>query len=139
MSDKAVVIHSLAQARAALGAAAALTRPVLLLSAPAAAGYAGPGWFWALVARAREDVPEAEALAVLDCGEAPGHVLAALRDDQASGPRAVCFTGPAETAETLRGLAETAGYGFFPARPAALELRHEDDPETACAAWLAAP
>ena len=45
-----VLIHSLADARAALAAAAALGVPVTLASAPGAAGYAGPAWFGEVIA-----------------------------------------------------------------------------------------
>lgn len=45
----AIVFHSLAQAEAALAVAGELGMPVTLISAPSATGYAGPGWFRAVV------------------------------------------------------------------------------------------
>src|SRR6185369_594464 len=57
----AILVHSLAQAVAALTAAYRAGRPVVLASAPDAGGYAGPGWFGGLIAAARASVPEAHA------------------------------------------------------------------------------
>ena len=48
----AIVIHGLAHAEAAL-AAAELGAPVTLISAEAAAGYAGPPWFCAFIEEVR--------------------------------------------------------------------------------------
>src|SRR5712671_5083257 len=53
-APRAVTVHGLADALAALEAAASLDRAVVLLSAPGAAAYAGAAWFKALVALARE-------------------------------------------------------------------------------------
>ena len=66
----AVVIHSLANARLALSR----QRPVTLLSAPAAALYAGCLWWRELIAAAATECP-----AFLDCADAPGRAVEALR------------------------------------------------------------
>jgi hypothetical protein len=72
----AVMVHGLEQARAAL----APGLPVTLLSAPSAGSYAGVGWWRALVALAAQGgtVPPD----ILDCGEACGRALEALRAGQ---------------------------------------------------------
>jgi hypothetical protein len=72
----AVIVHGLAQARAALAPGLAVT----LLSAPGAACYAGVGWWRALVAEAAAGrlVPPD----ILDCGDAPVRALEALRAGQ---------------------------------------------------------
>jgi hypothetical protein len=70
-----VIVHGLAHALAAL----APGRGVTLLSARNAAGYAGCGWWRALVDQARAQHPETEAADILDCGEAAGRALEALR------------------------------------------------------------
>ncbi len=67
----AVVIHGLAQAQAAL----APGRAVLLLSAPGAAGFAGAGWWRALVGAALDGRRAPDAL---DCGDQAGRALEAL-------------------------------------------------------------
>jgi hypothetical protein len=66
----AVIIHSLADARLAL----TRRRPVTLLSAPAAALYAGCLWWQALIQAAETDGP-----AFLDCADAPGRAVEALK------------------------------------------------------------
>ncbi len=71
----AVVIHSMADARLAL----APGLPVTLLSGEGAALYAGCGWWQALVQAARGEFPQMGIADLLDCGEAPGQALAALR------------------------------------------------------------
>ena len=70
-----IVVHGLAEARAAL----AQGRPVTLVSAPGAALSAGCGWWRALMAAARRDHPEVPCLDILDCADATGLALAALR------------------------------------------------------------
>ena len=65
----AVTIHGVEQGRAAL----APGLPVLLLSGPGAAGYAGAGWWRGLIAQLATGQPDA-----LDCGNEPGRALEAL-------------------------------------------------------------
>ena len=67
----AVTVHGLQQAQAAL----APGLPVLLLSAPGAAAYAGAGWWRALVAAALDGRAQPDAL---DCADLPGRALEAL-------------------------------------------------------------
>lgn len=71
------VVGSLAEARAALAAAAG--RAVVLVSPPNAAAYLGVGFFWALVEAARGEFPGVSVEGVMDCGAAPGFALSALR------------------------------------------------------------
>ena len=105
LSRRRIIIHSLAQARAALAAAAERGVPVTLESAPGAGGYAGPGWWTALIAAAQAGHPAADVIAVLDCGEEPGSALAALR----AGVRRIRFTGPTETRARLAAIAAQLG------------------------------
>jgi hypothetical protein len=71
----AVLIHGFSDAVAALAKGA----PVTLLSAPGAALYAGCGWWRALVEAVRAAHPDVPCLDILDCADATGHALAALR------------------------------------------------------------
>ena len=73
------IIHGPDHAQAALAAAAEAGVPVVLVSAPWAAAAVGAPWFLAVVATARAAFPAVAAEAVLDCGDAPGLALAALR------------------------------------------------------------
>ncbi len=126
------MVHSLEHARNALAAAADLGMPVTLASAPGAAGYAGPGWFVEMVAQARDEFPEVRAGALLDCGDKPGHVLAALR----MGLTRVRFTGRKTVAGKLAAIAEAYGAELVTGRLDALDLRLATDPAAACRAWL---
>ena len=71
----AVIVHGLSDAVRALSRDA----PVTLLSAPGAALYAGCGWWLALVDAARSGRPDVPCIDILDCADATGHALAALR------------------------------------------------------------
>ncbi len=133
MAGKAVIVHSLADARAALAAAADLGVPVTLASAPGAAAYAGPGWFQEVVAQAAAEVPGADCQAVIDCGERAGDVLLALR----LGLERVRFTGKTAVAKKLAAIAEQQGATLITGRLEALDLRGTADPEGACRTWLA--
>jgi delta 1-pyrroline-5-carboxylate dehydrogenase len=96
-----------------LTAALRADRPVVLASAPDAGGYAGPGWFAALITAAREAVPEARFSALLDCGDSVGAALAAIRA-QVEG---VIFTGRVDVARRLADLAAQHGVRFETSRP----------------------
>ena len=67
----AVVVHGLAHARAALEPGL----PVLLLSGPGAAGYAGAGWWRAMIDLALDGRHQPDAL---DCSDQAGRALEAL-------------------------------------------------------------
>ena len=110
-----VVVHTFAHAIGALRAAAGAGRPIVIASAPEAGVYAGPGWFRALVAAAREAVPEAQFSAVLDCGGEPGAALAAIR----AGIEIVLFTGRADVARRLADIASQHGVRLDTIRSAA--------------------
>ena len=109
----AIVVHSLNHAVAALQAAAAVDRDIVLLSAPGAGIYAGAGWFKAVADAASEAVPAAKYTAILDCGDDAGAAQAALR----AGVEAVIFTGRADVAERLTAIAQQAGVGALTTRP----------------------
>lgn len=130
----AIVFHSLAQAQAALAAASELGQPVTLISAPAAAGYAGPGWFRSVVEQARAAHSDVEATAVLDCGAFSGLALAALRD----GVTVIRFSG--DTGDKIADIAGQLGARVIAARPEALDLASVErkgwDMVRACREWL---
>ena len=129
----AIVIHDLAQAVAALEAAAQLARPVALWSASGAGIYAGGGWFAAVERRARALVPGARADFVLDCAERADLAQEAFRADIKN----VCFTGPASVAERLADIAGKWRARLHRRRPKALDLLEEADPAGACRRYLA--
>lgn len=130
----AIVIHSLAQARAAARAAVELGVAVELWSAPGAAAYAGPGWFKAVLEATRAAEPDARISAVLDCADLPGLVLGTFR----IGLEAACFTGPDRVAAKLADIAAQHRARLVRRRPNhALDLRHAADPYALCRTWLA--
>jgi hypothetical protein len=133
MARVVFIVHSLSQAKAAVSAAAVHKSVVTLLSAPAAAGYAGVGWFAALIRAAAKSQPGADVDGILDCGSRADLVQAAFRQ----GLTQVVFRGDARLLRPLRDIARQQGAEILRQRPAAFDLRHIDDPETACRDWLA--
>ena len=131
---RAVVVHSLDHARAALKTAAGLKIPVTLLSPPLAAAYMGAGYFHALIEEARAEFPDVPLIAVLDCGDEPGLALSALR----AGIKTVRFTGPKATAKRLAEIAEKQGVALIRTEIEALDLLDCEDAEAACRDWLTA-
>jgi hypothetical protein len=113
-SASAVVVHGIDHARAALRPGC----PIILLSAPNAASYAGCGWWRALVQAAYAEFPQTPAQDILDCGAAPGFAMAALRIGQKHlvlAPSCPAFPAVVAAAATL-------GAVVLPSRPAALDL-----------------
>ncbi len=110
----AVVIHGLAHARTVLG----IGRAVTLLSAPGAALFAGCGWWRAVIERARGEYPGVSIDDILDCADAPGLALGALRIGQrwlVLSPTSPCWQSVATIAASLGG--EVLG-----SRPPALDM-----------------
>lgn len=124
-----VRIHSLDHARAALSAAAGA--PVVLESPPAAAGNLGVGWWREVLRLTAAEFPGTPFEAVLDCGDAPGHALAAIRAGvpairlDAEEPVRARVAAIAAQADTI--LCGTAGEDL-------VDLLAERDPEAACRA-----
>jgi hypothetical protein len=109
----AVIIHGLEHASVALAPAL----PVTLLSARGAALYAGCGWWHAMVNAARKRHPSVPFADILDCANAPGRAMAALRIGQRL---LILDAGPAwaEVAAT----AATLGATLLSVAPPALDL-----------------
>jgi hypothetical protein len=137
-TDPVIIIHSLAQAIAALNVAARAGRAIVLASAPDAGGYVGPGWFGALIAAAREAVPGARFSALLDCSDNVGAALAAIRLEI----EGVVFIGRADVAGRLADIARQHGVRLETDRWAtALDLGDDffasgDSVERRCAEFL---
>ncbi|MBV1798001.1 hypothetical protein [Siccirubricoccus sp. G192] len=135
----AVTVHSVAQAAAALAAAGQGGVPggVLLLSAPGAAGSLGAPWFLAMIADAATAQPGVPHRAALDCGDAPGQALAALR----AGARLLILDPACPGFAAVAAAAAETGAKVWPARPASLDLGRSDPGRPGgrrrLAAWLA--
>jgi hypothetical protein len=107
-----VIVHGLAMARLAMARATACQARVVLLSAEAAAEYAGVGWWRALMAACGATDH------ILDCGAAPGRALEALRAGQ---KRLVLRAPPPIWADLAERTADCGGQ-LLPAPPPALDL-----------------
>jgi hypothetical protein len=111
----ATVAHGLADAVAALEQAAAEGRGATLLSAPGAALYAGCGWWLALVTAARARHPKVPCTDILDCADATGQALAALR----IGLNRLVLWPEAPGRDSVVAIAESRGGFVLPAAPPA--------------------
>ena len=109
-----IVIHSLAHAVAALSAAAEAGRTIIVASAPGAGIYGGPGWWRELLTAARDAVPTARVITLLDCDDDPSAAQAAIR----AGIEAIVLTGRADVAERVADVAGQRGTRLFTNRPA---------------------
>lgn len=136
IEPRRIVVHDLAQAEAALAAACACDRSVVLESAPGAGAAMGAPWFRHMILRAAVAQPGARFTVLLDCGTAAGYALAALRD----GAGRIRLAAPPELLARVRAVADDLGAsvedGAEP-RPPALDLLGRSDPFTAAREWLA--
>jgi hypothetical protein len=112
----AVIVNGLDDAVAALRAARGA--PVTLLSAPGAALFAGCLWWRAVVRLAQEAVPGSDAADVLDCADAGGLAVSALR----MGQRAIVLLPDAPGHAAVVAIAADCGATVLPAAPPALDL-----------------
>ena len=110
----AVVIHNLADARRVL----AFGRPVTLLSARGAALFAGSGWWRALLRRTREEHRDIAIADILDCADASGLALGALR----IGQLAIVLDAAAPGWSSIASIAESLGGEVLTVRPPALDM-----------------
>jgi len=126
-----IVVHSLAEATAALAAAAAARRRVRLRSG----GYLGWDLFRALAAAAGAAVPQARFEALFDPAGQGGFAADALR----RGARLVAFPARHPQRPALAALARATGGRLVPNGKPALDLAGLADPGAAVAALLARP
>jgi hypothetical protein len=110
----AVIIHGLAHARAVL----AIGRPVTLLSAPGTGLFAGAGWWRAVIERVRNEHPGIPIDDVLDCADASGLAVAALR----IGQRSIVLSPGAPGWEAVAAIAASLGGEVLTSPPSALDM-----------------
>lgn len=109
-----IVVHDLGGACAALRPG----QPVTLLSAPGAALFMGCGWWRALIAAAQAAHPGTPMADILDCADAPGHAMAALR----IGQRLLILSPTCPAYPAVTATAATLGATVLPARPASMDV-----------------
>jgi hypothetical protein len=115
-------VHALEDVRRAL----APGLPVLLLSGADAGLYGGCLWWLKLLLAA-----EFTGISLLDCGDAPGRALEAIR----LGVPGVILGCEPDIYHAVAALAAAQGAMIMPARPAALDLG-EHGAERRLLAWL---
>ena len=128
----AVLVHEIADARAALAVARALGAGVVLASPPSGAASLGPGWWQGMLRQLAAEYPEVQVTAILDCGARADLAQAALRQGLAD----ICYRGPAGVARKLAEIAARRGARLHRRLPQALDLTGVADREAACRAWL---
>jgi len=114
----AVVIHGLVHARMVL----AIGRSVTLLSAPGAALFAGCGWWRAVIEHARGEYPGVPIDDILDCADAPGLALGALR----IGQRQLVLSPISPGWQSVAAIAASLGGEVLSSRPPALDMAHRN-------------
>lgn len=131
----ACIVADLRLARIAVREAAAAGADVELWSPPDGARSLGVG-YWAALDRAVAKAAEpGRAATVLDCGDAPGFALAALRE----GLSTVHVAVRADVREKLASIAEGCGAALHPGPAPQLDLRDRLDPAASCRAALRIP
>ncbi len=110
----AVIVHGAEDVRAALSAGQRLT----LLSGPGAALYAGCLWWRELADLARREFPGLVAADILDCADAPGRALEAIRVGQTCLILSTSVPGFAAVA----AIAGAQGLCLLRERPPALDM-----------------
>src|SRR4051812_28259306 len=114
----AVIVHGLADTRAALTPGV----PVTLLSAPGAGLYAGCLWWRELVQQARAGFPDTPVTDILDCADASGQAMAALR----SGVIRLVLWPGAPGWDAVAAIAARKGGFVMTSAPSALDLGGHD-------------
>lgn len=127
-----ITIYNLAQAHAALTAAAALKLPVTLISPKANAHNMGAPWFKELVAKAARHTPEVHPITIMDCGDAAGNALGALH----VGFKIIRIDLPPAAHARLLDIANQYGAIIDDATAPVLDLSYCKDTATACVTWL---
>ena len=115
----AVVIHSLGEGRKAL----AFRQPVTLLSPRGAALFAGALWWLALLKRLREEWPQTLIRDILDCADASGLALGALR----IGQRSIVLDLTAPGWASVNAIAAARGGEVLTVPPPALDMSNTGD------------
>ena len=121
-SASAVIIHSLEHALMAARAARDAAVPVTLASAPGAAIYGGVGWFLGIVDETRQQYPDVDVSAVLDCDDDAALAIEALY----AGAGWIKFRGTSLALARVGDVAQSLGARINGPVGEVLDLRHAD-------------
>ncbi len=132
-STARIVVHEISHALAALTAARAQNRSLLILSAPGAVRAAGAGWWRELVTQACDSIPDQSAEWVLDCGDEAGMALAALRE----GVGTIALDADEPTWSRVAQIAARCDASLLRvSRRGALDLADSNNPQRDCNLYL---
>ena len=132
MRRRAVRVHGLGDAMRACSIAHQLGVAITLISAPGAVASIGPAWFRNIVRDLERAYPDLDVEAVLDCGDAAGYALAALR----GGVKFIRYSGKPSTARKIEDIAENYGARLVRQPSRILDPRDEQDADAALRKWL---
>ena len=130
--SRAVVIHGLVDARRACHIARDLGVEIQLVSSTDAVSYIGPTWFFNITLRVKQEFPDVVINTVLDCGDAAGGALAALR----AGIKSIHYAGNNNVAHKIEDIANQRGAELLKSTPRAFDPRRSANPDSALRAWL---
>jgi hypothetical protein len=137
LREPVIIVRTLAQAEAALGAAARAGRAIVLASPPGGALSAGAAFFDALAREAAARHPAASFTLRVDCTDDAGAALGALR----IGISEISCRATRDARERLAAIARRHGARLVPMNArtwrSALDLHGIDDPLKACTKRLA--
>ncbi len=134
MNDRPIIVHSLEDAKMALGVAAELDVPLILQSAPGAGRYLGASVFRDMVDEAAGPTPPVAVTCIFDCGDDPGLALGALR----LGLKVIRTDVTGEAKDRLAQIAARTGARLDESDAApVLDLSQLEDKEAALKTWLA--
>lgn len=129
---RAVMVCGLDDAMRAGAIAHELGVAIKLFSAPDAVASMGPAWFQGMVRELERAYPDLDVEAVLDCGDAAGYALAALR----SGVKFIRYSGNRSVARKIKDIAGSYGARLVRRPSRILDPRREQDADTALRKWL---
>ena len=129
---RAVRVHGLGDAMRAGSIAHELGVAITLFSAADAVASIGPAWFRDIVRNLERAYPGLDVEAVLDCGDAAGYALAALR----TGVKLIRFSGNPSAARKIEDIAGTYGARLVRRPSRILDARGEQDADAALRKWL---
>ena len=112
--------------------ARALDVAVELRSQPGAAATMGPLWFQQMMAEVEAEFSDLSIDGILDCGDAPGYALAALRQ----GLKHIRLSASRATLRKIEEIARRCAARVETRLTPALDLAWEVDIEAACRAWM---
>lgn len=127
-----VIVHDLAQAAAALAAAAEAGREIRLLTPPGGAHYAGHAYYTEVFRQAAAGQPAARFAAMLDCGDDAALAVTAI----AAGWRSLVLTRGGVAFARIADIAAAHGADLAHRPPAGLDLAGPE-PLPRCRRWLA--